>query len=558
MAGKDMRKLRDNGAFDFVVVGAGSAGCLLAARLADGGRNSVCLLEAGRKGGDILYDLPMLAGRLYLNPKNNWSYHTVPQPGLNGRKIFLPRGRKVGGSFIFNGAQYIRGNRSDYDQWAQMGNKGWSYEEVLPYFKRSEKYLTASASGFTNGYHGLNGHLAVGKPENPNVLTQAFLQACSAAGFPLNDDFNGPRQEGFGLYDFNISDGRRCTTRRAFLDPAVQKGHVTLVPNAEATRLLFQGDAVDGVEYQAGDTLFTVRARREVVLTAGAMNTPKLLMLSGIGNAEHLSALGIETRRHLPGVGENFMDHINVAIFHKAKEMVSLGSVLRWDRFAAATLNTFLRRRGPLSQSALEAGGFFSTRPGLEAPDCQAVFVPIPGTAAKIKAPWAETLDDHGFLMPLWPNRPVSRGRIALRSANPRDDIDIDPRFMSYRDDLETTREAVKIGRRILATAPLDRYRGIEVSPGKDVVTDDEIEAFIRENGKSGHHACGTAKMGVDAMSVVDNQLRVHGMRNLRIADASVTPTIVTGNTNAVTIMVAERASDFALGRAPVAGSVPA
>ncbi|RWJ05718.1 GMC family oxidoreductase N-terminal domain-containing protein [Mesorhizobium sp.] len=548
---------KERGAFDFIVVGAGSAGCLLAARLADDGKNSVCLIEAGRSGGDILYDLPMLAGRLYLKPENNWSYYSVPQPGLNNRQIFLPRGKKVGGSFIFNGAQYIRGNRSDYDQWAQMGNKGWSFEEVLPYFKRSEKYLTTTASGFRNGYHGKDGQLAVSKPDRVNVLTDAFLQACKAAGFPLNDDFNGPQQEGFGVYDFNVSEGRRCTTRRAFLDGAVARGHVTLISNAEVNKLVVEADKVVGVEYTAGGQTFVVRPNREVVLTAGAMNTPKLLMLSGIGNGEHLSSLGIQVARNLPGVGENFMDHINVAIFHRSKEKVSLGGVLRWDRFAVATLNTFLLKKGPLSQSALEAGGFFSSRPGLAAPDCQAVFVPIAGTASKIKAPWAERLDDHGFLMPLWQNRPASRGRITLRSADPRDGIDIDPRFMSYREDVETTREAVKIGRRILACHPLDRYRGAEVSPGKDVTTDDEIEAFIKENGKSGHHACGTAKMGSDNMSVVDHQLRVHNLRNLRIADASVTPTIVTGNTNAVTIMIAEKASDLMLQRAPLAPELP-
>jgi choline dehydrogenase len=282
------------------------------------------------------------------------------------------------------------------------------------------------------------------------------------------------------------------------------------------------------------------------------MNTPKLLMLSGIGNGDHLAALGIDVVEHLPGVGENYMDHCNVAIFHRSKEAVSLGRVLRWDRFAAATLNTFLLRKGPLSQSALEAGGFFSSRPGLDSPDCQAVFVPIAATTAKIKAPWAEKLEDHGFLMPLWPNRPASRGRITLRSADPKDGIDIDPCFLNRREDLETTREAVKIGRRILAAQPLDRYRGIEVYPGKDVVADDEIEAFIKENGKSGHHACGTARMGSDGMSVVDEQLRVRGLRNLRIADASVIPTIVTGNTNAVTIMIAEKAGDLLLQRAPL------
>lgn len=535
--------------FDFIVIGAGSAGCLLAARLADGGKNSVCILEAGRNGGDTLYDLPMLAGRLYLRPQNNWSYNTVPQPGLKNRQIYLPRGKKVGGSFIFNGAQYIRGNRSDYDQWAQLGNRGWSYDDVLPYFMKSEKYLTRSASGYSNGYHGTDGQLAVGKPEKVNVLTKAFLQACKQAGFPLNDDFNGPQQEGFGVYDFNVEDGRRCTTRKAFLDPAVTRGHVKLIANAEVTRLLFERDRVAGVEFLEGGRRHTLRPRREVVLSAGAMNTPKLLMLSGIGNAEHLRTLGIEVVRNLPGVGENFMDHINIAIAHQANEKVSLGRVLRWDRFTAATLSTFLFRRGPLSRSALEAGGFFSTRPGLAAPDCQAVFVPISGTASKIKAPWAERLSDHGFLMPIWPNRPASRGRITLRSADPLDGIDIDPCFMSYRDDLETHREGVKIARRILAEPALARYRGIEITPGKDVVTDDEIEAFIRENGKSGHHACGTARMGGDDMAVVDNTLRVHGIANLRIADASVTPTIVTGNTNAVTIMIAEKASDMMLQR---------
>lgn len=547
--GNKTNPIKEAGTFDFVVVGAGTAGCILAARLADEGHNSVVVVEAGRQGDDFLYDLPMLAGRLFQRPANNWFYGTTPQPQLGGRSVFMPRGKKVGGSFIFNGCIYVRGNKYDYDHWAQLGNAGWSYAEVLPYFMRTETYITNGVSGDTNGYHGRSGPLRIGKPRKINPLTEAFLAACKEVGFPLNDDFNGPVQEGFGINDFTASEGRRNTTRKAFLDPAIKRGHVTLMPNIEITKILIEHGRAVGVSFERGRAANIVRARKEVILSAGAINSPKLLMLSGIGDAADLRELGIEVVNDLPGVGRNLMDHLNVGVAHRSKKKVTLGRTLRIDRFAAAALNAVFLGGGPIGRSPLEGGGYFFSRPGLEAPDLNACFVPIFGLDAKLKAPWAESIADHSYGMSVWRNRTSSRGIVRLHSRDHRVAPLIDPRYMTARDDLEATREAVKIGRHIMSAHAFAPYRGIELSPGRDVVTDDEIDAFILANGKTGHHPCGTAKMGSDKMAVVDSELKVHGIRGLRVVDASVLPVDVTAAINAAVMMIAERGSDFILGR---------
>ncbi len=538
-------------ACDFVVVGGGSAGCVLAARLAEGG-SQVALLEAGGSGRDPIYDLPFLAAKLFSLKRNNWSYRSDPQKHLAGRRLDFPRGKMLGGSFIFNGAQYIRGHRTDFDTWRQLGNRGWSYEDVLPYFKKSEKHIAGD-----HAFHGVDGPLVVAKPPAVNPLSIAYLEACRQAGYPLNDDFNGAEQDGFGIYDFNVDNGRRMTTARAFLRPATRHRNLVVIVNANVTRVVLEAGATTGVEFERNGELHHVTARREVILSAGSFNSPKILMLSGIGDPAELQSVGVPVRHALKGVGKNLQDHVNIAVAHECKEPVSFAAHLRWHSLAFHMLRAIAVGKGPVSQSPLEAGGFFRTKDGGAGPDCQAVFIPYyPGQGLKIWAPWAGRLDGHSFVVHVWPNRPESRGRVYLRSADPREAPAFDPNFLSSERDLETTRDALRVTRTIFAQSALDRFRGKELAPGADVRSDDELDRYIRENAGIGHHACGTARMGPDDLAVVDDRLRVHGVGRLRVADASIMPNMVSGNTNAATIMIAEKAADMILRRDPGAAEV--
>ena len=531
--------------FDFVVVGGGSAGCVLAARLSEEGAK-VALLEAGGSGRDPSYDLPFLAAKLFSLKRNNWSYKSEPQGHLGDRRMDFPRGKMLGGSFIFNGAQYIRGHRSDFDVWRQMGNAGWAYDDVLPYFKKSERH-----DGGANAFHGVDGPLIVAKPPTINPLSLAYIEACRQAGYPLNDDFNGAEQDGFGIYDFNIGGGRRVTTAKAFLRPAMKRCNLKVIVDAHVNRVTLEGGIATGVEFEQGGAVRRVLARREVVLAAGSFNSPQILMLSGIGDPECLAPFGIEVRKALRGVGRNLQDHVNIAVAHECTQPVSFASHLRLHSLTGHMLSAILAKRGPVSRSPLEAGGFFRTSDGLAAPDCQAVFIPYyPGKGLKIFAPWADKLDGQSFVVHVWPNRPESRGRVSLRSADPRQAPLMDPHFLESERDLAITRDAVRVTREIFAQAALAPFRGKELAPGADVRSEAELDAYIRQNAGIGHHACGTAKMGQDDLAVVDESLRVRGIGNLRVADASIMPNMVSGNTNAATIMIAEKAADMMLGRA--------
>lgn len=528
--------------FDYIIVGAGSAGCVLADRLSADGRSSVLLVEAGTREWIPLYRLPMLAGRMYRFGINNWFYNSTPQPDMHDRSIFLPRGKMVGGSFIFNGMQYVRGHATDYDLWAQMGNRGWSYREVLPYFKKSEAYY-AGASEF----HGADGPLPVTKQPENNPLSQAFLEACHEAGHPLNADFNGAVQDGFGFFDFNIRNGRRITTAHSHLYPALKRSNLTLMSSTLTDRIVFDNGSATGIEVVRGGSRQLITARREVILSAGAINTPQILLRSGVGPAEEIRQHGINVRADVPGVGKNFQDHINVGIGYQANEPVSLVGALRLDRLVIEMLRAILLRKGPVARSVLEAGGFFRSRAGLEAPDVQVVFTPIFGPAARVWMPWAQSLDDHSFGAVVWPIRPASRGEVRLSSADPNAAPIVDPKFLSAKADIETTLVGLRELRRILNQPALARYRGAEIKPGASVENDNDWIDYIRGNGGTGHHACGTTKMGADPMAVVDERLKLHSMRGVRIADASIMPTMPSGNTNAPVIMIAEKAADLIL-----------
>jgi choline dehydrogenase len=529
--------------YDFIVVGGGSAGSVLGARLSEGG-DRVLLLEAGAGRHVLPYDLPFLAAKLFSFKANNWAYECLPQQGMNGRRQLFPRGRMLGGSFIFNGAQYIRGNPADFDHWRQLGNPGWGYEDVLPYFRKSEDYR-----GTPSPYHGTEGRLPVAKPPMVNPLTRIYLQACAQAGHPLNGDFNGASQDGFGIYDFNIAEGRRMTTARAFLRPAMARPNLHVATGALVRRVILRDGQAVGVEYERGGKIETAMARREIVLAAGSFNSPKLLMLSGIGDPRDLAPHGISVTHVLRGVGKNLQDHVNVSVAHAAKQPISFARTLRVHRLAAAMLQGVLLKRGQITQSPLEAGGFFSSRDGVDAPEFQAVFIPwYPGSGLRLWMPWADRLEGHSFVTHVWPNRPESRGRMWLASNDPKAPPVFDPNFLSEESDLALTRAAIRETRRIFAQPAFDAVRGEELAPGADMRSDDELDQYIRQSSGIGHHTCGTARMGQDPMAVVDHQLRVHGIGGLRVADASIMPTMVSGNTNAATIMIAEKAADMMLG----------
>ena len=538
---------QDLGTFDFIVVGAGSAGCVLARRLSDVPGMTVLLLEAGGSGRNPLYSMPMLAGRLNRLKMNNWSYQTEPQTHLGGRSVFLPRGRMVGGSFMFNGAVYIRGNPYDYDSWRQMGNAGWSYADVLPYFKRSETYDDGE-----DDFHGADGPLPVSHAGAINPLADAFIRAGVEAGFPANRDFNGAAQDGFGRHDHNILRGRRRTTAAAFLTDRASRTNLRIVSDAHVHRIVIEDGRATGLELTRGGEKSVATARREIVVSSGAINTPQLLMLSGIGPADQLGEHGIPVVHDLPGVGANLQDHLVVTVGHECLQPVSLVDTLRIEKFFIQAARGYLRGKGPVAMSPIHAGGFIRTDPSLPAPDLQVAFYPILGSSPSAGAPrllWPWQHKPHSYAGVTWRNRPVSRGTVRLRSAEFRDPPRIDPNYLADETDVIASKRAIVELRRVFAQRAFDPYRGAELLPGASVQTDAETEAFVKATGLSGYHLAGTAKMGHDGLAVVDDRLRVHGIAGLRIADASIIPLIITGNTNAATIMIAEKASDLMLGR---------
>lgn len=528
--------------FDYVIVGAGTAGCVLAARLSEDPQVRVCLLEAGPRDTHPFIQVPALVGAAIGNPGLNWRFMTEPQAHLDNRRIPLPRGRVVGGSGSINGMAYFRGQPLDFDDWAAAGCDGWSWLEVLPYFLRSEHNQDHRDSPL----HGQGGPINVRHIRRPNRLNQAFLDAfASLQQYPPCADLTGACPEGYGLRQGTIRRGRRDSTANAFLHPALSRPNLTLLVDSPATRLLVEGGAATGVEILSGAGMQRLHARGEVILSAGAIQSPQLLMLSGIGDAAELQHHGIAVRQHLPGVGGNYHDHLAIPVLMETRNTLSYGLSLRTAHRALWNLLQYgLWRDGPLASNLFESTAFIRSRLESDRPDLQIVFQPARRNRGTFPLPLG-----HGFAISSVGLYPRSRGRIRLASSDPAAAPLVDANFLSDPADLQPLLHGLKLARRLFAAEPFRQYQAREVAPGPQVIDDAGLADYVRRIAATAHHPVGTCRMGVDAEAVVDPQLRVHGVTRLRVADASVFPHVVGGNTNAPVVMVAEKAADLIRGR---------
>ena len=520
--------------FDYIVVGAGSAGCVLANRLSESGKHSVLLLEAGPKDTNPWIHIPLGYGLLFKNRTVNWMYQTEPEPGLNGRQVFQPRGKVLGGSSSINGLLYVRGQRQDYDGWRQLGNAGWGFDDVLPYFRKSEDQARGA-----DAFHGAGGPLPVSDWRHPDPLSEAFVAAAAETGLPVNRDFNGASQEGAGFFQTTSRHGRRASAAVAYLRPAKGRANLRVETGAHSDRILFEGRRATGVAWTQGGVARTARAAKEVIVAGGAFNSPKLLQLSGVGPAELLKRHGIAAVLDAPGVGQDLQDHMQVRIVMRCAQKITLNDIVNHPvRRVLAGLQYFVQRKGPLTISAGTAAAFFRTDPRLATPDIQIHFIPFSTTRM------GDRLHDFsGFTASVCQLRPESRGTVTIRSADPRDPPEIRVNYLASETDRAANVAGLKILRNILAAPALRPFVVDEVDPGKDVQSDDDLLAFCRKVGSTIYHPTSTCRMGSDALAVVDDRLRLRGIAGLRVIDASIMPTLVSGNTNAPTIMIAEKAA---------------
>lgn len=531
--------------FDYVIVGAGAAGCVVANRLSADQSVRVLLLEAGGPDRSPLIHIPVGFTKL-TGPKVNWGFETAPQPQLDHRRMHFPQGRTLGGSTSINAMIYIRGHRLDYDEWAALGNEGWSYEEVLPYFRKAEHN-----ERLADRFHGTEGPMNVTEQVQHNALTKAFVRAGQELGLAFNADFNGAEQDGIGFYDVTQRDVRRESAATAYLRPVRGRRNLVVRTHALATQILLEGERAVGLRYLAGSQERIVRAQREVVLSGGAINSPRLLLLSGVGPGRELAALGIQVRHDLPGVGKNLQDHLDVYLT-AATAPVSYNGDDRPDRALIFGLEYLLFRTGPVTACVAEAGAFIRSSPDVRSPDIQIHCLP-----AYVIDHGRQRVKGHGVTINTCHLRPRSVGEVRLRSAHPSDPPVINPNYLADPHDWEITLEAFRWGRRLLRTRAFAPFIRREHMPGADVVTEDAIRAYVRAWAKTDYHPVGSCRMGHDELAVVDPQLRVRGVAGLRVIDASVMPRLISGNTQATSIMIGEKGAAEILGRDPVAAPTP-
>ena len=527
---------------DFLVIGAGSAGCVMASRLSESGQDTVTLLEAGRRDTNPWIHVPIGYGKTMIDPKVNWMFASEPHEATANRPIGWPRGKVLGGCSSINGLLYIRGQAADYDQWRQMGNAGWGYDDVLPYFKKAQDQENGESE-----HHGTGGPLRVSNLEERNPLCEAFIESSIAAGYKRNDDFNGPDQEGVGYYQLTTRNARRCSTAVAYLRPARKRSSLRVETEAQVERLVLEGKRVIGAIFRRGGKRIQVKVRREVILSAGAVQSPHLLMLSGIGPAAHLKEMGIEPRHNLAGVGQNLQDHYGTVLNYRSRLKTTINDIMQSPlRKVMAGLQYILTRKGPLTISAAQVGAFLKSNPSVTHPDIQFLFQTYShGDFEKGLHKFS------GFANFVCPLRPESRGEIKLQSNDPMDAPRGLPNYFTAEADQRLLVEALKMARNVAKQPGIAQHIIEEFDPGPDINSDDELLQYARETGVSIAHMVGSCKMGTDAMAVVDPELKTHELEGLRVVDASVMPTLISGNTNAPTIMIAEKAADLVRQRVP-------
>jgi choline dehydrogenase len=533
-------------AFDFIIIGAGSAGCVLANRISADPENRVLLVEAGGSDNNLLVQMPTALSYPMAMQRFNWGYESDPEPELNGRVINCPRGKGLGGTSSINGMVYVRGNPHDYEEWAALGASGWGYRDCLPYFKRAETWIEGG-----DKYRGADGPLGVcaGNEMRLNPLYRAFIDAGVQAGYPETTDYNGAQQEGFGPMHMTVRGGVRESTTRAYLQPVKRRDNLTVITETLVQGIEFIDKRATGITVLRDGKTSKLRARREVIVAAGAIASPMLLQLSGLGSEHHLQSIGIALKHELPSIGENLQDHIEVYFQFHCKQPVSLNNKLGLISKALIGGRWLLFKNGLGSTNHFEACAFIRSRAGLKAPDIQYHFLP-----AAMRYDGTPSVKGHGFQVHVGPNKPKSRGRVRIKTADATSAPSILFNYYQHEEDKAAWRQCIRLTREIIDQAAMDPYRGAEIQPGINVQSHDAIDAWVRENAESAYHPAGTCKMGSadDPLAVVDEQGRVHGLQHLRVVDASIFPTLPNGNINAAVIMVAEKISDAILGKVPL------